>query len=237
MRKIVSAIGLCLLMASCAKEKPKGNLQITGNIEGLKKGTLYIKHIKDTSLVAIDTINIDGDSHFESWLELPSPEMYYLVLDRGVTNSLDDKIPFFAEPGKMTIDTKLDQFFTQAKITGSKNQKLYEDYRKILARYTGKNLDLTEILLRKQHAKVTTGVDSITALQNRTTKSQYLFAVNFAKNNGKYEVAPYITLSDIPNIRLEYLEIIYKAMSPKVASSYYGKKLTAFYNERKKMGQ
>ena len=36
----------------------------------------------DTSLVAIDTIKIDGDSKFETNLDLKSPEMLYLFLDR-----------------------------------------------------------------------------------------------------------------------------------------------------------
>ena len=32
----------------------------------LKKGTLYIQRLKDTSLVTIDSIKIEGDSKFET---------------------------------------------------------------------------------------------------------------------------------------------------------------------------
>jgi hypothetical protein len=49
---------------------------------------LYIQRIVDTALVAIDTISIDGSSSFSSDLDLKSPEMLYLFLDRGVSNSL-----------------------------------------------------------------------------------------------------------------------------------------------------
>jgi uncharacterized lipoprotein NlpE involved in copper resistance len=50
------------------------------DIKGSKKETLYIQRVVDT-LVAIDTITIDGSSAFESDIDLKSPEMLYL--DRG----------------------------------------------------------------------------------------------------------------------------------------------------------
>jgi hypothetical protein len=40
----------------------KTNLHVTGNIKGLKTGTLYIQRVVDSTLVAIDTIVIDGSS-------------------------------------------------------------------------------------------------------------------------------------------------------------------------------
>jgi hypothetical protein len=49
-------------------------------------------------------------STFESDIDLKSPEMLYLFLDRGVSNSLDNNLLFFAEPGNINIETKLDSF-------------------------------------------------------------------------------------------------------------------------------
>ena len=132
MKKILFAFAT-LALISCNEEKStEGNLHIKGNIKGLKQGTLYVQKIVDTALVAIDTIAIKGNSNFESHLTIDSPEMLYLFLDRGETNSIDNNIMFFAEPGNMTIDTNLEKFFADAKITGSKNQKLFEDYKKII---------------------------------------------------------------------------------------------------------
>ncbi|AWA29815.1 hypothetical protein HYN48_06845 [Flavobacterium magnum] len=238
MNKILGTMALCLLLISCKEEKPKGNLQLTGNIEGLKKGTLYISRIGDTSFVTVDTIKIDGDSHFESWLDIKSPEMYYIILDRGKTNSLDDRLPFFAEAGKMHIETKLEQFYAQAKITGSKNQQLLDEYRKVNARFTSQNLEITELLLRKQHAKVAVNSDSIARVQDYVMKRKYLYAAQFALNNKDHEIAPYIVLAEINrNATVALLDRIRKALTPKVADSYYGKKLTAYYNERKNAEQ
>ena len=104
MKKLILALVSVFLLTSCEKEVSKNNLHITGTIKGLKKGTLYIQRVVDTSLVAIDTITIDGSSTFESDIELKSPEMLYLFLDRGVSNSLDNNLLFFAEPGKINID-------------------------------------------------------------------------------------------------------------------------------------
>ena len=100
MKKLTFLIGAISLLISCEEKKPTNNLEITGYIKDLKKGTLYIKKVKDTSLVAIDTIKIEGDAHFKSNIVVNEPEMYYLILDRGTTISGDNSISFFAEPGK-----------------------------------------------------------------------------------------------------------------------------------------
>jgi hypothetical protein len=219
---------------SCNKEEAKTNLQLTGTIKGLKKGTLYIQRVVDTSLIAIDTIIIDGASTFETNLKLDSAEMLYLFLDRGVTNSMDNNILFFAEPGKINIDTNLDSYIASAKITGSKNQEKYEEYQKINSRFRDENLDMIEKkfnALKNNNSKI---LDSLSAKQDNNTKRKYLFATNFAINNRDYEVAPYIALSEIYDINLKYLDTIQKSMSPKVAKSFYGKKLTDYVAKIKK---
>jgi anion-transporting ArsA/GET3 family ATPase len=234
MKKSIIAFFSLLLLYSCNKEESKTNLQLTGTIKGLKKGTLYIQRVVDTSLVAIDTIVIDGTSTFETNLKLDSPEMLYLFLDRGVTNSMDNNILFFAEPGKINIDTNLDSYIVSAKITGSKNQEKYEEYQKINTRFRDENLDMIEQkfnALKSNNSKI---LDSLSAKQDNNTKRKYLFATNFAINNRDYEVAPYIALSEIYDINLKYLDTIQKSMSTKVAKSLYGKKLTDYVAKIKK---
>ncbi len=234
MKKSIIAFFSLLLLYSCNKEEAKTNLQLTGTIKGLKKGTLYIQRVLDTSLIAIDTIIIDGASTFETNLKLDSPEMLYLFLDRGVTNSMDNNIMFFAEPGKIYIDTNLDSYIVSAKITGSKNQEKYEEYQKINSRFRDENLDMIEKkfnALKNNNSKI---LDSLSAKQDNNTKRKYLFATNFAINNRDYEVAPYIALSEIYDINLKYLDTIQKSMSTKVAKSLYGKKLTDYVAKIKK---
>jgi len=119
MKKTIIALVTLLLLMSCNKEESTTNLHLTGTIKGLKKGTLYIQRIVEDKFVAIDSVLIDGNSTFETDIKLESPEMLYLFLDRGVTNSMDNNILFFAEPGKINIETNLDSYIASAKIIGS----------------------------------------------------------------------------------------------------------------------
>jgi hypothetical protein len=234
MKNSIIAFVTLLLLVSCNKNETKTNLHITGNIKGLKEGTIYIQRVVDTALVAIDSIKIDGNSAFTSDIDLKSPEMLYLYLDRGVTNSLDNNIMFFAEPGTINIDTNLDTFIASAKITGSKNQELYEEYKKINSRFNDENLTLIEDKFKAIKNNNTKAIDSINAKQDSNIKRKYLYATNFAVNNKDHEVSPYIALAEIYDINVKYLDTIQKSMTPKVANSLYGKKLTKYVNDIKK---
>ena len=123
---LLLGFALLSLIACNDNEAPKENLHLTGNVKGLSQGKLYIKKFEDTTLVAIDSIIIKGNSHFETTFPLKKPEVFYLFLDRGQTNSIDNNLVFFAEPGEMNIETSLKEFYAAAKITGSKNQELFE---------------------------------------------------------------------------------------------------------------
>ena len=218
-----------LFLVSCSKKEGEGNLHISGTIKGLKKGTLYIQKIKDTALVIIDSIQFNGNEDFTSDLEIKSPEMYYLALDRGVTRSLDNNLPFFAEAGAIKIETS-------AKISGSKNQTKYEEFKKITSKFNDQNLSLMELKFNALKNKKLKMADSITILQDGITRRRYLYTTNFALTNNDFEVAPFVTLSEISDINIKFLDTIQKSMSPKVAQSMYGKKLKKFYLERKQVG-
>lgn len=236
MKKILVVLAAVTLFAACKEEKDHGdaNVHIAGNIKGFKKGRLFIKEAKDTALVTVDTIEVDGDSHFESHLKLDSPDMVYLVIDRGTTESIDDNLYFFAEPGNINIETTLDYFYSRAKITGSKNQDKLAEYEGFKKRYKDTNLELIKRNMEATKSGNKTRLDSIATANDANTKRSYLFTANFALNNAKYEVAPYITLKEIPDINTKYLDTIAKSMTPQVAKSKYGKLLTEYISQRKK---
>jgi len=237
MKNSIIAFVTLFLLVACNKNESKTSLHITGNVKGLKEGTLYIQRYTDSALVAIDTIKVDGNSAFESNIDLKSPEMLYLYMDRGVTNSLDNNIMFFAEPGTINIETNLDSFISSAKITGSKNHELYEGYKKVNSRFNDENLNLIEKKFKALKNNNTKAIDSLNILQDNNMKRKYLFATNFAVNNKDHEVSPYIALAEIYDINIKYLDTIQKSMTPKVANSLYGKKLTKYVNAIKKSEQ
>jgi hypothetical protein len=234
MRKSIIVLLSIVVFASCSEKKSTKNFVLTGNIKGLKKGTLYIQRINDTVLVAIDTIKINGDSHFTSEFDLQSPEMLYLFLDRGVSNSVDNNISFFAEKGKMDIETSLDFFTADVKITGSKNQALYDEYKKVVSRFVDQDLDLIEKRINALKDNKIGDAARIEEEQKGILKRKYLYTTNFAVNHGDYEVSPYVALAEIYDINLKFMDTIQKSMTPKVAKSLYGKKLTDFIAARKR---
>ena len=229
MKKLLLAILSLFILASC-ENKPETNLQITGIVKGLQKGTLYLKKMSDSTYTTLDSIKIDGKSEFESNIDLKSPEMLYLFLDRGETNSGDNNLMFFAEPGKMNIATDLEYFYSKAVVTGSKNNELYENYKKITSRYNEQQLELTVAKINALKNKQLNLIPSIEEKSNALINRKYLIAINFAVNNKDYEVAPYIALTEI-NANNRYLDTIQKSMSPKVAKSRYGLMLTKYLAE------
>ena len=233
MKKIFIVV-IIALIASCSKSDNKtGNVELTGNIEGLKQGKLYIQQLKDTSLVIIDSIIISGESKFETKFQIEEPQMLYLSLDRGTTESIDNSIHFFAEPGKMKIETTLQGFYANAKISGSENQKVYEKYLKIKSNLNDENLDLLEKEIKNNVTKNAEITEEINNKRDKLTIRKYLYTANFALVNPKYEVSPYIALTEIPDANLKLLDTISKTLIPKVAKSKYGKHLKEWIKERK----
>jgi hypothetical protein len=234
MKKISIAFIAITLLFACSEKKSENNLHLTGNIKGLKKGTLYVQKVSDNKLIALDTIAVDGSASFETDIELQSPQMLYLFLDRGVSNSLDNNLLFFAEPGNISIETNLENYIADAKVTGSVNQDLYYDFKKIDNRFQDEELDLIEKKFKALKNNNALEAAKITAKQESNIKRKYLYATNFAMNNKDHEIAPYIALTEIYDINIKYLDTIQKAMSPKVAQSLYGKKLTEYIASIKK---
>lgn len=233
MKKIILFIALVSSLIACNKnENDKGNLHFTGEIKGLKQGKLYIQKLNDTNLVIIDSILFDGDSKFESHLNIESPEMLYLFLDKGTTKSVDNSLLIFAEPGKMSLETSLELFYSDAKITGSKNHELYLDYRKINEPFNQKNVELIEQELKAGKLQQQTAYDSIRKEKELSEKRRYLRIVNFAKNNKDYEISPYVLLYDISNVKLSYLDSIQSMYPEKIKQSKYGKELKKWIDER-----
>ena len=236
--KIALLFTILLLLAACEKENKKDyNLHISGNIKGIKQGKLFIQQLKDTSLIVIDSIIFNGKSTFDSYLTIDSPEMLYFFLDRVQTNSLDNNLVVFAEPGELSLETNLETFYADAVVKGSKNNDLYLNFKKINARFSNQQLGLIEKEINAQKNSNLVQLDSIQKAKEQLLKRKYLYAINFALTQKEYEVSPYIALSEIYDAQIKYLDTIHHSMSPKVAQSKYGKLLTEFIEKRKKEEQ
>jgi len=233
-------IGVALLVgasffASCSKDtKGTTNFTLTGKIDGLKQGKIFLYHVQDTSFVAIDSLVVDGkSSDFIFTYHLESPEMLFLSLDRGHSNSIDNQISFFAEPGNMNLETTLKNFYKDAKIKGSQSNDLYNEYLKSRALITDRQNDLLVTLFDAQKTNNTAKIDSLEGVNKRLTGRLYLNAVNFALNNKNSDVAPYIALTELYDRNIKYLDTVYNSLTPEVVNNKYAKSLHEFIQERK----
>ncbi len=228
-------IGLFLLaltvLAACSSEEK--NLKIQGKVEGLKKGTLYLQKVEDTSLVTIDSVVMKGNETFTFETFIESPQVLYLYLNKKDNNIYDDRILFFAEPGEMTINTTLKNFEDDVVVEGSENQKKLLEYRKMVNRFNTRNLELIQQSVKARQEENLASLDSANAEYDRLLRRRYLFTVNFAINNKNLEIAPYLAMSEVFDANIKYLDTIYSSLTPKVKESRYGKNLKEFLKERR----
>ncbi|MCB4809557.1 DUF4369 domain-containing protein [Tamlana sp. 62-3] len=224
MKKFSAALIVLIIAFSCGKAEK--DLTVKGHIKGLKKGTVYLKKIEDTILITVDSLVINGDSNFSLQSDLESPEIFFLDLDKH--SAEQDRIKFFADKGITEINTSLKNFVFDAKIKGSKQQEIYEEYLLMISKVNNKRLELIKEKFEAQRDGDSIALDSLVNLDNGLLRRRYLYTVNFALNHKDSEVAPYLALSEIYNAQLKFLDTINQTLTPEIKNSKYGKELETF---------
>ena len=221
--KKIFVISLALLASFCSSPSQK-NMRISGKIDGLRKGTLYLQKMVDTALVSVDSVEIKGDDSFQMGDDITSPEFYFLSLDKDDGDSLTDKILFFGEEGDIKINTLLRTFGSSAKVEGSENQILWEEYQSIMRKFNRQNLENFEKFTENQEELSTEErAERLEKANENLLKRKYLFALNFAMNNADKEVAAYIGSYEVSDVIPVFLDSLYNKLSPEVQASKYGK--------------
>ena len=211
---------------------------VKGEIEGLRKGTLYLQKIKDSVLIDIDSLTIEGVPRFEFKQEIITPEVYFLYLNKEDNDSLNDRILFFGEKGEIVINTLLNTFESSAKVTGSENQVLLQEYRSISRKFDEQNLNYIKGYLSAIKTKLDDAeIDSIQNGMDNLLNKRYLYALNFASNNGDNVIAPYIALTEVYDANIKLLDTVASKLSEEVKDSKYGKELLEFIAKRKQNGE
>ena len=196
---------------------------VQGKIKGLKKGRIYLQKIKDTTLVSVDSIHLYGRENFTLTDNISSPQMYYLYLAGN-----KHKVAFFAEPGTISINNKLDGFGSSPIIKGSRNQKIMEEYQEIAKKFQEKQLDILAKNIQEQKEEDLAGSLTIRKQSEQQNLRKYVNTINFALNHTDSEAAAYIALTELVNANVKYLDSIYNTLSENVQQSLYGKELADF---------
>lgn len=209
-------------------------MHVSGRVDGLRKGTLFLQKVLDSTLIDIDSIVINGNPEFNFKTKIESPEIYYLYLNKDDGDTINDRVMFFAEKGEITINTLLKTFESSAKVSGSENQELLQEYRKIARQFNAKNLDYINAYINNvKSANDSRFSDSIQKEMDNLLKRRYLYALNFAVTHGDNVIAPYIALTEVSDANIKYLDTVASKLTEEVKSSKYGKLLIDLIANRK----
>ena len=209
-------------------------MYVSGRVDGLRKGTLFLQKVLDSTLIDIDSIVINGNPEFNFKTKIESPEIYYLYLNKDDGDTINDRVMFFAEKGEITINTLLKTFESSAKVRGSENQELLQEYRKIARQFNAKNLDYIKAYINNaKSANDSRSSDSIQKEMDNLLKRRYLYALNFAITHGDNVIAPYIALTEVSDANIKYLDTVASKLTEEVKSSKYGKLLIDLIANRK----
>ncbi len=200
-------------------------------VEGFKKGKIYLQKINDSVLVNVDSIYVEDDSYLQFKQKINSPEIFYIALN---ISKNDNRIEFFAENSDITIKSNLKKFNSDYTVTGSFNDSVYRDYQNIIKKFNYEKLDLIEksINLTKMQK-----FDSVNLIENEIqniNKRKLLYSLNFAVNNGNSSVAPYIAINNFKNNDQLILDTIFMSLDKNVKESKYGKMLSKLINSKSK---
>ena len=228
MKYSFTTLFLLAVIIACSPDN-KNTMVVQGEITNLKKGVLYLQKMKDTIIISVDSISLDGTSTFILTDEVESPEIYYLSLDRSPSK----RISFFGEVGNITIKSKLEKFSIGATINGLSNQQLLDEYNQMKNKFSNKRLDLIKGDFEAQKSEDSLKVDSIQSEINNLIKRKYYYATNFAVNHSDHVIAPYLALTELYDANIALLDTINNSLSPRIKESKYGKKLDEFITDIK----
>lgn len=233
MKKLFCTALIAVVIASCGKD-PKNLMTVSGTIDGLKKGTLFLQKIQDSVLTDIDSLVIKGDANFSFKYEIQTPEIFYLYLQKADYNDINDRVIFFGQEGSITINTKWNRFDSDAEITGSALHKQFASCKDMLSKFNTKELEFAKLQMTPEIQGDSSALDSLIRLSNRNILGRYKYILNFALTNTDSYVTPYLALTEVADANPTYLDSINNNLSAEVASSKYGKALDHYVKSLKK---
>ncbi|NIJ44339.1 nitrate reductase NapAB chaperone NapD [Wenyingzhuangia heitensis] len=220
MRKIIW-IALSALVVSCGS-KSKDNFTVKCQILGLKKGTIYLEKFEDKKIVVVDSVNItDATEEFTFTNTINEPELYIISLDKLNTK----QITFFGEEGTIHIETSLNKFYINRKISGSSLQEILDKHDEYAKKFNDINLDLIKDKFEALKYGDTKSVEEIELKRLNNLKRLYLFSANFAIAYNDKAISPFIACHRMEQATPKLKQKIYEALTPEIKHSKYGKQL------------
>ena len=122
------------------------NFEISGNINGLENGVIYL--IESSSIeqeIILDSTTVDKSSSFSLKGYIKEPQILKIRLGESNTN----KIEFFAEIGEMKLNTSNKRFQFDAQFSGSRHQENLDKFNSYLMKFEEEDIDLLELQIQE----------------------------------------------------------------------------------------
>jgi hypothetical protein len=217
---------LFVILIGCQPNKNKLDLNFT--IKGLKKGKVTLNKLNDTSFAKIDSFIVNGDKTINFKCHLEEPEILFLDLDLN-DGSNARSLSFFAENKIIDITTSLENYGFDIIVKGSINDSLLREYKSINKKFNDEKLNLFERSFENSRLN---NSDSLIIIENsivNINKRQFLHNANYAVRNSKYELSPYIAITDLIDSK-KILDTVYKSLNEEIKNSKYAEQLKKLIN-------
>ncbi len=217
MKKLL-IVSFLFILTNC--ENNENNMTVNVKVENFKKGNVYLQKISDSALINVDSIFVKKNESIILKYDIDSPELFYLNLD---VSNIENRIEFFGEKGEINIDTSLEKFNSDFKISGSSIDSIYRDYLSVIKKFNNQKLDLIQLSFNLTKTELD---DSLIKVQNQIkslNKRQYLYNLNYTVSNGNSFISPLIAINEFSESGKIVLDTIKNSMSKQVLESKYGK--------------
>lgn len=208
---------------SCNKQK-SNNFKVQGTVKGLTKGTIFLDKVIDTLISPIDSFVVKDNGKFVLGDSIESSEIYYLYLKEIPK----ERLLLFGEKGTINVTSKLEKFVTSAKVTGSENHGILQEYKDMMSNFNNSRLDLFTANFEAEKKQDTVALDSLDNVYKSLVRRRYLYTTNFAVNHADKEVAPYLALTELYDAKLSLLDTINNSLTEEIKNTKYGKQLDRF---------
>jgi thiol-disulfide isomerase/thioredoxin len=187
-----------VMMASCT-QTPKNQFIITGTIDSVFNGTVYLQRRVEAPLKTIDSAQISGGKFSFKGI-VNYPEVYYLTIP-----ATKSSVPFFIEPVEIMVNINTKEI-NKTKIIGSKTQAEYDHYLDQLDQFNARLRESYQMYNAAQEVGDPEKARYYDSVTNAIDTQREEFSKKYVLENNKSFISPYIIYRNSWNYGMEELE-------------------------------
>jgi len=237
MKKTLLLLAVVLVLVSC-KKLAEGEYEITGNVKGMKTGTVYLEKQSPMGMGTqpVDTVKII-DGKFIIKGKTAEPEIHFIRVDKT-----QGGIQFILEGGKIEVTVDKDSLF-KSKVKGTYSNdeftKFLEDSYKICEKsnkFQAKNKALIEELQRTRDTAISNKLNAeYTPIKQEEIKNMEAFQSGYPKTHPKSFISVLIIQMMVNNPKYaKEIEPLYNSLDESLKKTKPGKSIKSGIDASKK---